>query len=191
MYLKFQNYKESQMNVLVEEKFQAVEMQNPLKESITEDILTNEIASATSSEEMIGYVQIPSVGLKAPIYQGMSNDNLDMQTVMKHSTGHEPGSYLPGEDKQIVLTGHREEQFKSLKDVKKGDLIIVVIGNNTFLYEVAEMQLIKEDQVDYVRAETDEEQAILYTCYPFTPFTPVTGRYVIKADRISEYTFET
>ncbi len=165
----------------------------PIKEEIITPILTNKEASQENKEEMIGYVSIPSVDMKVPLYQSASGEDDDMQKVMKQTAAHDPQTKMPGEDENIVITGHREEQFGALENVEEGDLIIIVIKENTFLYEVKEKKIVEEEgqeNINYVYDQPQKEQLTLFTCYPFSRFSIPNKRFVIKADRIKEYNKE-
>lgn len=160
-----------------------------LSEYTESKILTREKAIDKYSEKQIGNIYIPRIQMEADIIQGASNSDEDMQRAMKQTVGHEPESYLPGEGHQVILSGHREEQFGALEKVEKGDIIIVEILDNTFLYEVKEMKVVLpsgEDAIKYVRGESDSDTLVLYTCYPFTPLSLVTHRYVVKAKKVED-----
>ncbi|MFV0288606.1 MAG: class D sortase [Mycoplasmatales bacterium] len=165
----------------------------PIKEELITPTITNEQASADYSEQMIGYVSIPAIGLKVPIMQSSSGENEDMQKVMNQTVAHDPQTSLPGEGGNILLTGHREEQFGDLQNIAIGDLVIVVIQENTYLYKVRETKIIDESgdtSFDYVYDSPEQEQLTMFTCYPFRWYTIPNKRWVVKADRIAEYNEE-
>ncbi len=172
------------------DKYAQVEDKYPIKENIVEDILTNDYALENMPGEEIGYVKLPEQDMIAPIYQPVGLTNKETEDVMNFSIGHEATSYLPGEGHQIVLSGHREEQFSALKDVQEGDPAVVVIGQNVFVYEVYEIGRVApsgDEALETVRGYTEEEELVMYTCYPFVPFTPVSERQYVKAKRVEEF----
>ncbi len=71
--------------------------------------------------ESMGYIEIPTIDVKLPIYAGTS------ENVLSRGVGHINASSLPvgGESTHAVLTGHRGLPsallFTDLDKVKKGD----------------------------------------------------------------------
>ncbi len=187
---KYETYKE---NKATEElsSYEAVDLfQTPIQEDVSSPVLTNDIASESYSEQAIGYIQIPAVDMKVPIYQAKSGGEDDMQSVMNFTAAHDPDTLLPGENQKVVLTGHREEQFGKLKDVKKDDLIIVTVGENIFLYQIDELKIGDADDqeiIDYVYNYNNVDELVLYTCYPFRKYAPVKQRFIVHAKRIPLY----
>lgn len=190
--LGLKKYEQYQLSVANEElnQYTSLDLTTNINEDISQAILTNDMALDTYVDKAIGYVQIPAVDMKVPVYQAASGEEKDMQNVMHHTAAHDPTTYLPGEDEKVVLTGHREEQFGKLQYVKKGDLVVVTIGENIFLYEVDEFKIVDADDqeaINYVYGLNGEDELVLYTCYPFKKFAPVKQRYVVHAKKISSF----
>ncbi len=189
-YGKYQEYKQNKAEEALND-FDTVDLyQTPIQEDVSSPILTNEKALENYSEDVIGYIQIPSVGMKVPIYQAKSGAEADVQNVMHYSVGHDPDSLLPGEKQKVVFTGHREEQFNKLQYVQKGDLVIVTILDNVFLYEIDELKIGEADDqeiIDYVYNYNNKDELIMYTCYPFKKYAPVEKRFIVHAKRVSYY----
>ncbi len=186
----YNNIRVNQTSNQLADKYAQVEDKYPIKESVVEDVLTNDYALENMPGEEIGYVKLPEQDMVAPIYQPVGLSNKETEDVMNFSIGHEASSFLPGEGHQIVLSGHREEQFSALKDVKEGDPVVVVIGQNVFVYEVFEIGRVApkgDEALETVRGFTEDEQLVMYTCYPFVPFTPVSERQYVKAKRVEEF----
>ncbi len=193
VYLGISNYESYKENKATEElsTYNAVDLfQTPIQEDVSSSILTNDIASKSYSEQAIGYIQIPAVDMKVPLYQAKTGNEDDMQSVMNYTAAHDPDTLLPGENQKVVFTGHREEQFGKLKDVKRDDLIIVTIGENIFLYQIDELKIGDADDqeiIDYVYNYNNVDELVLYTCYPFRKYAPVKQRFIVHAKRIPLY----
>ena len=54
-----------------------------------------------------------------------------------------------------------------------------------FTYQVTDMQVILETDIDKVRLGATEPSVILYTCYPFGILTHTPQRYAVYADPVS------
>ncbi len=74
--------------------------------------------------------------------------------------------------------------FADLGSAEIGDRIYLETDWGTFVYEVTEMQVIYETDIDKVRS-VDEPSCILYTCYPFGILTHTDRRYAVYADPVA------
>lgn len=85
---------------------------------------------------MMGYIEIPSIGVSEPIYHYSTDE------VLAHGIGHIHGSSLPvgGDSTYSILTGHRglpsQKFFSDLDQMKVGDKFYVHILNETIAYQV-------------------------------------------------------
>ncbi len=192
-FVKYEQFKEEKANSQVS-TYESVDLyKTPISEDVSSSILTNDIAAKSYSKQAIGYIQVPSIDMKVPVYQAKSGSEEDMKEVMHYTAAHDPDTYLPGEDQKVVFTGHREEQFGKLKDIKKDDLVIVTIGENVFLYQVDELKIGDADDqeiIDYVYDYNNVDEIVMYTCYPFQKFAPIKQRFIVHAKRIPTYNDE-
>ncbi len=190
---KYEEYKENQATDDLS-SYSAVDLfQTPIQEDVSSSILTNDIALKSYSEQVIGYIQVPAIDMKVPIYQSKTGEEQDMQNVMNYTVAHDPDTMLPGEEQKVVFTGHREEQFSKLQYIEKGDLIIVTVGENVFLYEVDELRIGDADDqeiIDFVYNYNNIDELVMYTCYPFKKYAPVKQRFIVHAKRIATYNEE-
>ena len=67
---------------------------------------------------------------------------------------------------------------------KWGDRIYLDTYWGNFVYEITEMQVIYETDIDKVRWGAEEPSCILYTCYPFGILTHTDRRYAVYADPV-------
>lgn len=144
---------------------------------------TNDIKNY-SPDELMGSIYIPKFDLVIPLYMENETDetnwSLEVGVVMDSS-----GSYPHG-DSATVVYGHRQYDFQVLKDIEVDDDIIISIEDNVYLYEVSEIEIVDETQVDQVF--TDDNELVLYTCYPFYWGAPTNERYVVHASPVDTLT---
>ena len=92
----------------------------------------------TTEDSIMGYVEIPSIQIRLPIYHGCTENELSK------GAGHLPSSSLPvgGKSTHAVLAAHSgradSKMFTDLDQVKEGDLVYRrytdrLRENNTFL----------------------------------------------------------
>ena len=134
-----------------------------------------------SGTGMMGYIQIPKIDVKLPIYHGTSED------VLANGVGHLKGSSFPvgGTNSHSVLTGHRglpsAELFTRLDEMEKGDTFFVSVGNQTLVYEVVSLQVVKPEEVSGIEIEAERDLVSLVTC---TPYGINTHRLIVTGERI-------
>ena len=116
---------------------------------------------------VMGYVEIPKIGLTEPIYHYSTDVSLGI------GIGHIHGSSLPtgGETTHTVLTGHRgvpnQKFFSDLDKMKKGDKFYMHILNRTLAYQVYDIKVIEPTDVDALMIENGKDLATLVTCEPY------------------------
>jgi sortase A len=120
---------------------------------------------------------IDKVSINIPVFHGDSEEQL------LKGAGHFNGSKFPGEGSNIVLAGHRNSVFKGLKDVSKGNLIVLNTTYGKYVYEISDIKIIKETDISILQP-FDSEKLTLYTCYPFDYIGSAPNRYVVISDLI-------
>ena len=121
-------------------------------------------------------IEIPRIDVNLPVYFG------DTLEILKKGVGHSSGSYFPGEGGSIVYMGHNSRNvFRRFSELQIGDDITVTTSYGVYKYEIYDMQLIKETELDKVPIQKEEEILMVYTCYPFNNIGYATQRYVVYA----------
>ena len=67
--------------------------------------------------DVVGRLEIPRLSLSTVVFEGSDRD------VLERGAGHIPGSALPGDLGNTVLAGHRDTFFRSLREIRVGDLV--------------------------------------------------------------------
>ena len=130
-----------------------------------------------------GTLNISSVNIRLPIYQG---DSLD---ILKYGVGHFTGSLFPGEGGSIILAGHNNKGFLyHLPEVKIDDEIIIDTIYGHFTYKVVNTKIIKaKDNEEEDFPYTDEKELLMiYTCYPVNTISNKKHRFVVYAEKVGE-----
>ena len=96
--------------------------------------------------------------------------------------GHVDGSAAPGTPGNTVVTGHRDTQFRFLKDLAPGDELWLVGPDGGGRRYVVVDALVVDERDTSVLAETGEPRLTLVTCFPFDALVPGGPlRYVVRA----------
>ncbi len=137
---------------------------------------------------LMGYVEIPVLSVKLPIYHGTDEETLD------RGVGHLLGSSLPvgGANTHCVLTGHSglagQKMFSDLDLLKQGDIFLLRILNQTLAYKVVEINTVLPEESDKLLIEPGRDLCTLVTC---TPFAVNTHRLLVRGERIEYEEAET
>ena len=124
--------------------------------------------------EVLGILDLPSVGLKVPIYA--TNTAL----VMDRGTGIIDGMAYPHEEGNIGISGHRDGYFRVLKDVKIGDTVVLQTLKGPKNFSVTAIDIVDRADETLLR-DTDEQSVTLVTCYPFYFVGHAPKRYIVTA----------
>ncbi len=152
-----------------------------IDEDLNDTIYQNLLNFGTNS--IMGYIEIPAISAKIPIYHYSSAD------VLESGIGHLYGSSLPigGESAHSVLTGHTglssASLFSDLNKVKKGDEFYIHVYDQTLVYKVCQIQTVLPEDVDSLKLEEGRDLVTLITC---TPYAINTHRLLVTGER-TEY----
>lgn len=130
---------------------------------------------------IMGYVKIPTIGVKLPIYHGTEAATLEI------GAGHLLGSSLPvgGESTHTILTGHSgmasQKMFSDLPQLKIGDVFYLEILDETLAYQVDQIETVLPYETELLGITPGEDYCTLVTC---TPFGVNTHRLLVRGCRI-------
>ena len=140
-----------------------------------------EYARMLEAKEKIGYVEIPRISERLPIYAGSSEE------VLQKGVGHLEGSSLPvgGDSTHTVLTAHRglpsAKLFTNLDHLQKGDQFYIHNIAHTLAYEVDQIIVVEPSDFDPVLVVAGKDYATLLTC---TPYMVNSHRLLVRGHRI-------
>ena len=130
--------------------------------------------SPPPAASVVGRIVIPRLDLSAIVREGV-----DART-LRRAVGHVPGTALPGEPGNAALAGHRDTFFQQLKDVRRGDRVVVETPRGTFEYIVRDTRVVEPTTVS-VLDPTAEQTLTLVTCYPFNFIGTAPQRLIVRA----------
>jgi sortase A len=126
----------------------------------------------------VARIEAPRQGASFTILAGASGRTLAF------GPGHIDGTPLPGEPGNSVISGHRDTHFAFLRDLKRGDALLVEDAQGRRLrYVVSAVEIVHRKDVR-VLLDAGDDRITLVTCFPFD--SPVPGgalRYVVVAVR--------
>ncbi|WP_026521982.1 class C sortase [Butyrivibrio sp. VCB2001] len=136
---------------------------------------------------VIGYIEIENIGVNLPIYHGTE------ESVLQVGIGHLEGTSFPTgtAGTHAVLSGHRglpsSKLFSDLDQMIVGDTFLLHILNQTFAYQVDQINIVLPEETQDLAIQPDKEYVTLVTC---TPYGVNTHRLLVRAKRV-DYNEET
>ena len=210
---EWNTYRQSKLMTTYEEAVESINEETPIdytsefnranayNESLVPYILPDSFAIAAASEEpdeeymaclnltgdgMMGYVQIPKIDIKIPIYHTVSTE------VLEKAAGHLEGSSLPvgGADTHTVISAHRglpsAALFTDLDKLKEGDHFLISVLDQILCYEVDQISVVEPSETEALKVEEGKDLATLLTC---TPYGVNSHRLLVRGHRV-EYVEE-
>ena len=133
------------------------------------------------STGIMGYIDIPKINSKLPIYHGTSD------AVLQTSIGHLAETSLPvgGEGSHCVLSGHRglpsARLFSDLDKVVTGDIFTLSVLNETYTYQVDQIRVVEPTDIRELTIQPDMDLCTLVTC---TPYGINSHRLLVRGHRV-------
>lgn len=130
----------------------------------------------------MGYIDIPKINVKLPLYHGVSDE------VLQSSIGHMEQTSLPvgGPGSHCALSGHRglpsAKLFSDLDKLIEGDVFTLSILNETYSYEVDQIRVVSPMDLSEIRIFPGMDLCTLVTC---TPYGVNTHRLLVRGHRVA------
>lgn len=206
----------SQLGKLYWDRFWGINQDTPLNELIQDQPTIQHETLQISSDPDVQKRQIPDLNLEiAPLDNRIiiprinqnipivrvSSESLikhdwsaleaEIQSALREGVVHYPGTSLPGQAGNTVITGHSsyfpwdpgrfKDVFALLHDVEIGDRIVVYYKQTKYIYEVDNIKVVKPEEIDVLKQSPDEKLTLI-TC---TPVGTNLKRLVVTAKPIS------
>jgi sortase A len=136
---------------------------------------------------VMGHIEIEKLGVDLPVYHDVT------ESVLQVGIGHIPGSSLPAgtTGSHAILSGHRglpsAKLFSELDQMIEGDTFLLHIMNQTFAYQVDNIQIVLPEETQSLAIYPDKDYVTLVTC---TPYGVNTHRMLVRGRRV-DYNEET
>ncbi len=123
-------------------------------------------------------IVIPKIGASARVIANVdpSDENKFLPALLE-GVAHAQGSVFPGLSGNVYLFAHSADNFWNagrynavfylLKDLDKGDEIVIFYQGKRYNYFVTEQRIVDPEDVSFItQAQRGNEQLILQTCWP-------------------------
>ncbi|MBV9507604.1 MAG: class D sortase [Acidobacteriia bacterium] len=127
--------------------------------------------------DTVAKLEIPRLGAALYVVEGTDKHDLRL------GPGHMVGTALPGADGNCVIAGHRDTHFRVLKDVRRGDDLILETGSQRFVYTVKDTAVVDPTNTHALQP-TRGAVVNLITCYPFYYVGNAPKRFIVEAELV-------
>ena len=124
--------------------------------------------------EALAKLLIPRLDTELYVVEG------DGARELRRGPGHLHGSAMPGAAGNCIIAGHRDTHFRVLKDLRKGDDIVLQTRSGQYLYRVKSLKVVSPDNTAPLK-NTNDPELHLITCYPFFYVGSAPKRFVVQA----------
>ena len=98
---------------------------------------------------------------------------------LRRGPGHLTGTAMPGEAGNCVIAGHRDTHFRILREIRRGDSIVIERDGRRFVYRVNSLAVVSPADTSSLRPAPGTLHLI--TCYPFSYIGSAPKRMVVEA----------
>jgi sortase A len=145
--------------------------QSSLKRELVEEWSTPQVREIALGDA-IAVLRIPAFGADYgyAVVEGVSRRDL------QRGPGHYPGTAMPGEIGNVVISGHRTTYgapFSRVGELREGDAVVVETADEWFTYEVTASEIVSPNAVEVTLpvprqpdVEPTQRLLTLTTCHP-------------------------
>ena len=133
-------------------------------------------AAAAWPQNVLSVVQIPSLGVNAPVMQGTTNAQLNV------AVGHLTTSVMPGQPGTSILAAHDVTWFHHIDRLKPGQVINIVEPHRILTFHVTKSAVVHVGTPVYNSANAS---IVLEACYPLNALYLTPYRYLVWANLAS------
>ena len=117
--------------------------------------------------DILGYITIPKIDIKLPIYNGASKENMAKGAAYLANTSLPVG----GDNTNCVIAAHTRykgiHMFKRITELKTGDEIYITNFWETLVYKVCETKVIDPKDSQNIYIQENRSLVTLSTCHPY------------------------
>lgn len=126
-----------------------------------------------------GLITIEGTEVKADLYFG------DGKRELKLGAGQYNGSCFVGTGGTVLISGHNNSAFKDLKSATVGSKVNIRTNYGMYVYEITGTAIKKATDKSAYDLFKNEENLVLYTCYPFDRLGITADRYFVYGKIVS------
>jgi LPXTG-site transpeptidase (sortase) family protein len=122
----------------------------------------------------VARVAIPLIDLDEVVVEGVGARELAA------GPGHLPGSVLPGEAGNAIISAHRDRHFHRLNELEIGDTVVTETDRGTMTWRIVRRRVVEKE--DRILFNTATATLTLTTCWPVRYLGPAPDRLILTAE---------
>ena len=122
---------------------------------------------------------MPTIGEDDVVLEGVDPYDLN------GGPGHLPGSALPGETGNAVISAHRDRHFRHLDRLQVGDTVLTYVDGQESIWRVATRQVVSA--ATPALFSTAAATLTLTTCWPVRDLGPAPDRLIVSAIQVTRH----
>jgi sortase A len=126
----------------------------------------------------IARLVIPSIGLDEIVVEGVGDAELNA------GPGHLPGSAMPGDSGNAVISAHRDRHFSTLGDLRPGDTVYTETLSQRTSWVVTKRRVVRAGRPALFSSE--RPLLTLTTCWPLRVLRSAPERLILEAEMTDE-----
>ena len=135
-------------------------------------------ASRRVAGSLVGRLKIQRLGLSAIVLEGSDSRTLS------RGVGRIPETANPGQDGNVVLSGHRDTFFRPLRQIRAGDRVTLQTPAGLYRYVVEWTAVVNPTDNASLKATADRSLTLV-TCYPFRYVGLAPQRFIVRARQVA------
>lgn len=140
--------------------------QSDLRDPFSYEVPSFDLTKFGLADNIVGYIEIPKINVRLPIYLGASAENMNKGAVHLSQTSLPIG----GENTNCVIAAHRGSlrgyMFRNIDELEAGDEIRIVNFRETLTYTVTESAIIMPYDIERIMIRPGADMITLSTCHP-------------------------
>lgn len=133
-------------------------------------------AAPAATRSHPGLLEIPALGVVAPVLQGLGSSVLDV------AVGHDPATVWPGGRGESLLLAHDVSYFSGLEHARPGETVIVTLGCERAVFRVTGAEVTQPGAV--IATPRSGSGLALITCWPTNALFWTSQRYVVQTELV-------
>lgn len=109
----------------------------------------------------------------------------DGSVALRNGVGIFNGSFVPGYGKTILIAGHNNTYFNGLKNAQEGAVVTIRTSYGNYTYSITKTEVRSASNPSELDLGADEENLVMYTCYPFDELGLTNERFFVYARLVS------
>ena len=152
----------------------------PIEDTIVQETVNASDITYPKYGEMFGKISVENTSVQdVNLFFG------DGSVALRNGVGIFNGSFVPGYGKTILVAGHNNTYFNGLKNAQEGAVVTIHTSYGNYTYSITKTEVRSASDPSELNLGADEENLVLYTCYPFDELGLTNERFFVYARFVS------